>query len=60
MAIIKKFRIKSFKNLIYLKLEKVSFSFKRPILNSISFNLNQGEILGLLESNGVGNPQYSI
>ncbi len=56
MAIIKKFRIKSFKNLKpVIKLEKVSFSFKkRPILDSISFNLNQGEILGLLGPNGVG------
>ena len=56
MAIIKKFRIKSFKNLKpALKLNKVSFSFKqRPILDSISFNLNQGEILGLLGPNGVG------
>ena len=56
MAIIKKFRIKSFKNLDpIIKLEKVSFSFKkRPILDSISFNLNQGEILGLLGPNGVG------
>ena len=46
MAIIKKFRIKSFKNIKpVLKLEKVSFSFKqRPILDSISFNLNHGEI----------------
>ena len=56
MAIIKKFRIKSFKNIQpVLKLDKVSFSFKqRPILDSISFNLNQGEILGLLGPNGVG------
>ena len=56
MAIIKKFRIKSFKNLKpIIKLEKVSFSFKnRPILDSISFILNQGEILGLLGPNGVG------
>ena len=56
MAIIKKFRIKSFKNLKpVVKLDKVSFSFKkRPILESISFNLNQGEILGLLGPNGVG------
>ena len=56
MAIIKKFRIKSFKNLKpVLKLDNVSFSFKkRPILDSISFNLNQGEILGLLGPNGVG------
>ncbi len=56
MGIIKKFRIKSFKNLKpIIKLEKVSFSFKkRPILDSISFDLNQGEILGLLGPNGVG------
>ena len=56
MAIIKKFRIKSFKNLKpIIKLDKVSFSFKnRPILDSITFNLNQGEILGLLGPNGVG------
>ena len=56
MAIIKKFRIKSFKNLKpIIKLDKVSFSFKkRPILDSISFSLNQGEILGLLGPNGVG------
>ena len=56
MAIIKKFRIKSFKNIKpIIKLEKVSFSFKtRPILDSISFKLNQGEILGLLGPNGVG------
>ncbi len=56
MAIIKKFRIKSFKNLKpIVKLDKVSFSFKkRPILDSISFSLNQGEILGLLGPNGVG------
>ena len=38
MAIIKKFRIKSFKNLNpILKFEKVSFSFKkRPILDFLS------------------------
>ena len=49
MAIIKKFRIKSFKNLKpVLKLNKVSFSFKqRPILDTISFNL----ITGLLKPN---------
>ena len=56
MAIIKKFRITSFKNFRpILKLDKVSFSFKkRPILDSISFDLNEGEILGLLGPNGVG------
>ncbi len=56
MAVIKKFRIKSFKNFRpMLKLDRVSFSFKkRPILDSISFDLNEGEILGLLGPNGVG------
>ena len=56
MGIIKKFRIKSYKDFKpVIKLNKVSFSFKnRPILDSITFDLNQGEILGLLGPNGVG------
>tara|TARA_B100001057_G_scaffold499905_1_gene612440 strand:- start:4741 stop:5517 length:777 start_codon:yes stop_codon:yes gene_type:complete len=56
MAIIKKFRIKSFKEKKpIIRLEKISLSFKkRPVLDSISFNLNQGQILGLLGPNGVG------
>ena len=56
MALIKKFRIKSFKKLKpVLKIEKVSLAFKkRSILENINFNLNQGEILGLLGPNGVG------
>ena len=57
MALIKKFRIKSFKKIKpVLKIEKVShLAFKkRSILENISFNLNQGEILGLLGPNGVG------
>ena len=56
MAIIKKFRIKSFKkNKPLLKIEKLSLSFnKRQILDNISFDLNQSEILGLLGPNGVG------
>ena len=56
MAIIKKFRIKSFKETKpIIKLEKISLSFqKRLILENISFNLNQGQILGLLGPNGVG------
>ena len=56
MAIIKKFRIKSFKEKKpIVKLEKISLSFeKRLILENISFNLNQGQILGLLGPNGVG------
>ena len=56
MAIIKKFRIKSFKETKpIIKLENISLSFKnRNILDNISFNLNQGQILGLLDPNGVG------
>jgi lipopolysaccharide export system ATP-binding protein len=56
MAIIKKFRIKSFKkNEPLIKLEKISLSFgKRQILENINFNINQGEILGMLGPNGVG------
>jgi lipopolysaccharide export system ATP-binding protein len=46
MAIIKKFRIKSFKeNKPLIKLEKISLSFgKRQILDNISFSINSGEI----------------
>ena len=56
MAIIKKFRIKSFKNnKEIIKVDKVSLSFqRRQILDGISFTLNEGEILGLLGPNGVG------
>ena len=56
MAIIKKFRIKSFKKKNSLvSLKKISLSFgKRQILDDISFNINQGEILGMLGPNGVG------
>ena len=56
MAIIKKFRIKSFKkkkSLINLK--KISLSFgTRKILDNISFSINEGQILGMLGPNGVG------
>jgi len=56
MAIIKKFRIKSFKkNKPLIKLEKISLSFgKRQILENINFEINKGEILGMLGPNGVG------
>ena len=56
MAIIKKFRIKSFKNQKPLvSLKKISLTFgKRQILDDISFNINKGEILGMLGPNGVG------
>jgi lipopolysaccharide export system ATP-binding protein len=56
MAIIKKFRIKSFKkNSPIVKLEKISLSFgPRKILDNISCSLSRGQILGLLGPNGVG------
>ena len=56
MAIIKKFRIKSFKQKKpILKLENVSLSFgNRQILQNINFEINKGEIFGMLGPNGVG------
>ena len=56
MAIIKKFRIKSFKQKKpILKLENVSLSFgSRQILENINFEINKGEIFGMLGPNGVG------
>ena len=56
MAIIKKFRIKSFKQKkTILSLNNISLSFqKRQILQDISFEINQGEIFGMLGPNGVG------
>ena len=56
MSIIKKFRIKSFKKQkIAIKLESLSLSFgKRKILDNISFDINAGQVLGLLGPNGVG------
>ena len=56
MAIIKKFRIKSFKKKqSILKFQNVTLSFeKRQILEDISFEINQGEIFGMLGPNGVG------
>ncbi len=56
MAIIKKFRIKSFKNSQpIISLENISLTFgKRKILDNVSFKINQGQILGMLGPNGVG------
>ena len=56
MAIIKKFRIKSFKKInSIVELENVSLSYgNRPILENISFKINEGQIFGMLGPNGVG------
>ena len=56
MAIIKKFRIKSFKKKkSIVSFKKVSLSFgNRRIISEISFDVNHGEILGILGPNGVG------
>ena len=56
MAIIKKFRITTFKKEINkITLKKISLSYnKRQILDDVSFNVREGEILGLLGPNGVG------
>ena len=56
MAIIKKFRIKSFKNNIpIIEFKNVSLSYgDRLILDNISFKINSGQIFGMLGPNGVG------
>ena len=56
MAIIKKFRIKSFKNLNpVIEFENVSLTYGgRLILDNINFKINQGQIFGMLGPNGVG------
>ena len=56
MAVIKKFRIKSFKEQeTLLQLDNISMFYdRRRILNNISFKVNRSEVLGLLGPNGVG------
>ena len=56
MAIIKKFRIKSFKNnKSIIEFENVSLAYgNRLILDNINFKINEGQIFGMLGPNGVG------
>ena len=56
MAIIKKFRIKSFKNVYsIIEFKNVSLSDgNRLILDNINFRINEGQIFGMLGPNGVG------
>lgn len=56
MTVIKKFRIKSFKKINnIIEFENVSLSYgNRLILDNINFNINEGQIFGMLGPNGVG------
>ena len=56
MAVVKKFRIKKFKNeSSIISFENVTLSYgNRIILDEINFKINQGQIFGMLGPNGVG------
>jgi lipopolysaccharide export system ATP-binding protein len=56
MGIVKKFRIKSFKELnSIIEFNNVSLAYgNRLILDNISFKINEGQIFGMLGPNGVG------
>ena len=56
MAIIKKFRIKSFKNInTIIEFNNISVSYgNRLILDNLNFKINEGQIFGMLGPNGVG------
>ena len=56
MAIIKKFRIKSFKNIrTAVEFSDISLAYgNRLILDNINFKINEGQIFGMLGPNGVG------
>ena len=56
MGLIKKFRIKSFKNTnTILEFKNISLSYgNRLILDNINFKINEGQIFGMLGPNGVG------
>ena len=56
MAVVKKFRIKSFKNTNSLvEFNNISLAYgNRLILDNINFKINEGQIFGMLGPNGVG------
>ena len=56
MDIIKKFRIKSFKNInTIIEFKDISLAYgNRLILDKINFSINEGQIFGMLGPNGVG------
>ncbi len=56
MGIVKKFRIKSFKNMnSIIEFKNVTLSYgKRIILDNINFKINESQIFGMLGPNGVG------
>ena len=56
MAIIKKFRIKSFKNInSIIEFKNISLAYgNRLILDNLNFKINEGQIFGMLGPNGVG------
>ena len=59
MTSIKKFRIIKFKSKPILAAKSISKSFdKRVVLRKIDIHLNQGEMLGLLGSNGAGKSTF--
>ena len=56
MAIIKKFRIKSYKSVnTIIEFKNVSLSYgNRLVLDNLDFKINEGQIFGMLGPNGVG------
>ena len=56
MAVIKKFKIKSYKKVqSIIELKNISvFYNKRQIIENLSLSINKQEILGMLGPNGVG------